>query len=197
MDMVRVLVISGSERSGSLNKRLAAVATQVLERAGARADTLDLRGLALPLYDGDLQQAQGVPDGARRLRDALLVCDALLLVTPEYNGFPPPLVTNAFDWLSRLAAENGKPTGLLVTANKPVGILSASPGMLGGLRALNFTRQFVSMAFSMLPMPQQFALAKANEAFDPQGALKDDKQQAGVEAVVHALLKVAAALKAA
>lgn len=197
MGAVSVLLLSGSERAGSLNHRLAAVAAEAVRRAGARVATLDLRALALPLYDGDLEKAQGVPGGARRLRDALLASDALLLATPEYNGFPPPLVINSFDWLSRLGAEDGKPTGLGATAGRPAGLLSASPGLLGGLRSLNYTRQYLSMAFAMMPVPQQFALAKAHEAFDEQGALKDPKQQATVEAVVASLLKVAGALKAA
>jgi len=197
MQGIRLLLLSGSERQGSFNKRLATTAAQVAQRAGAVVAPLDLRALALPLYDGDLEKAQGVPDGARSLRDALLASDAMLLATPEYNGFPPPLVLNAFDWLSRLPAEDGKPTGLGATANKPVGILAASPGLLGGLRSLNFTRQYLSMAFAMLPVPQQFALAKAGEAFDEQGALRDAKQQAAVENVVSSLLRVAGALKAA
>ena len=197
MQGIRLLLLSGSERQGSFNKRLAAAAAQAAQRAGAAVLPLDLRALALPLYDGDIEKAQGVPDGARALRDALLASDAVLLATPEYNGFPPPLVLNAFDWLSRLPAEDGKPTGLGATANKPVGILAASPGLLGGLRSLNFTRQYLSMAFAMLPVPQQFALAKAGEAFDAQGALKDAKQQAAVENVVSSLLRVADALKSA
>jgi NAD(P)H-dependent FMN reductase len=195
MSTLRLLVLSGSERQGSLNKRLAAAAAQLAQRAGAQVTPLDLRALALPLYDGDLEKAQGVPDGARTLRDALLASDAVLLSTPEYNGFPPPLVINSFDWLSRLPAEDGRPTGLGATANKPLGILAASPGLLGGLRSLNYTRQYLSMTFAMLPVPQQFALARAGEAFDEQGTLKDAKQQAAVENVVASLLRVAAALK--
>ena len=158
---------------------------------------MDLRALALPVYDGDLQKAHGVPDGVRRLRDALQASDALLLVTPEYNGFPPPLVINTFDWLSRLDAEGTHASGLAITAGKPAGLMSASPGLLGGLRSLNFTRQYLSMAFQMMPVPQQFALARANDAFDEAGALKDPKAQASVEAVLTALLRVTAALKAA
>jgi NAD(P)H-dependent FMN reductase len=197
MDALRLLVISGSERGGSLNRRLAAVGADAARARGAQVSAFDLRALALPVYDGDLQKAQGVPDGARRLRDALRDSDALLLVTPEYNGFPPPLVINAFDWLSRLEAEDGHASGLATTAGKPAGLMSASPGLLGGLRSLNFTRQYLSMAFAMMPVPQQFALARANEAFDEAGALKDAKAQAAVESVLAALLRVAAALKAA
>jgi chromate reductase, NAD(P)H dehydrogenase (quinone) len=125
----------------------------------------------------------------------LLASDAMLLVTPEYNGFPPPLLINAFDWLSRLDAENGTVSGLAATANMPVGLMSASPGLLGGLRSLNFTRQYLSMAFAMMPVPQQFALSRANEAFDEAGVMKDAKAQASMEAVVGGLLRVAGAMK--
>lgn len=195
MDAVRLLAISGSERSGSWNHKLLAVASAAAAARGALVTPFDLRALALPVYDGDLEKAQGVPDGARRLRDALLGSDALLLVTPEYNGFPPPLVINSFDWLSRLAAEGGAPTGLGTTANKPVGLMSASPGPLGGLRSLNYTRQYLGATFAMLVSPQQHALGRASEAFDEAGALKDPKAQASVEGVVAGLLRLAAALR--
>jgi len=197
MEALRLLALTGSERQGSWNRRLRAVGSAAAERLGATVTPFDLRALALPLYDGDLEKAQGVPDGARRLRDVLLASDAVLLVTPEYNGFPPPLVVNSFDWLSRLGAEAGLPSGLGATANRPVGLMSASPGPLGGLRSLNYTRWYLGATFAMLVVPQQFALARANEAFDESGALKDAKAQASADAVVAGLLRVAAALKAA
>jgi NAD(P)H-dependent FMN reductase len=195
MAALNLLAISGSERHGSLNRRLLAAAVHSAQSRGAQVETIDLRGLALPLYDADLEKGSGVPDGARRLRDALLAADGVLLATPEYNGFPTPLLLNSFDWLSRLQAEGAAPAGLAATAGKPLGIVSASPGLLGGLRSLNFTRQYLSMAFAMMPVPQQFALAKANEAFDEAGMLKDAKQQAAVDAVVSSLIRVATALK--
>jgi chromate reductase len=197
MSAVRLLGISGSERAGSLNRKLLDVAVQAARARGAQVDTIDLRSLALPLFDGDIEKGSGVPDGARCLRDALRAADGVLLATPEYNGFPTPLLLNSFDWLSRLQVEGDAPAGLATTAGKPLGIVSASPGLLGGLRSLNFTRQYLSMAFAMMPVPQQFALSRAHEAFDESGALKDAKQQAAVEAVVGSVIRVATALKAA
>ncbi|HNW61959.1 MAG TPA: NAD(P)H-dependent oxidoreductase [Piscinibacter sp.] len=195
MATLQLLAISGSARNGSLNGRLLAAAAQAAASRGAQVETIDLRSLALPLYDGDLEKGAGVPEGAKRLRDALQAADGVLLATPEYNGFPTPLLVNSFDWLSRLQADGAAPAGLAVTAGKPLGLVSASPGLLGGLRSLNFTRQYLSMAIAMMPVPQQFALAKANEAFDEAGALKDPKHQAALVAVVGALVRVAAALK--
>lgn len=93
---------------------------------GAQVSVLDLRALALPVYDGDLEAAAGIPAGAQALLDALLASDAMLVVTPEYNGFPTPLVINAFDWLLRIPAQAQRASGLAATANKPVARLAAS-----------------------------------------------------------------------
>lgn len=197
MDALRLLAISGSSRTGSWNRRLLDCGIAAARARGAEVDVLDLAALELPLYHGDIEKNAGVPAGARTFRDALAGHDALLLVTPEYNGFPAPLVVNAFDWLSRLPPEDGRPAGLAVTANKPVGLMSASPGPYGGLRSLNYTRQFVSMALQMMPVPQQLAVGRANEAFDEAGALKDPKTQVSLEAVIDRLLRVATVLKTA
>ena len=193
----RLLVIPGSARAASLNRRLAAAAGAAARAAGATVDEIDLRALQLPVYDGDLEAGSGVPDGARRLLEAIAAADGVLIVTPEYNGFPTPLVINAFDWLSRVPAAPPRPAGLAATANKPVALLSASPGPLGGLRAMNHLRQYLQMAFAMIVVPQQFALGRAGDAFDDAGALKDEKAAQAVAGVVAALASLAAALRAA
>lgn len=194
---LRLLVIAGSARSGSLNLRLAAAAAALAREAGAEVEAFDLRALQLPLYDGDLEAAGGVPEAALRLLDAVRAADALLLVTPEYNGFPTPLLINTFDWLSRLGPAGERPAGLAVTANKPVALLSASPGPLGALRSMNFLRQYLQMAFAMIVVPQQFALSRAHEAFDALGALKDERARGSVLGVLSSLGTLAAALRAA
>lgn len=199
MHGLRLLVVAGSARQGSLNVQLAQAAAGLARQAGAEVSTLDLRSLDLPVYDGDLEATSGVPAGAQALLEALRTHDALLLVTPEYNGFPTPLVINAWDWLSRIQPQSApaQPGGLAVTANKPVALLSASPGPLGGLRALNYVRQYLQMVFAMIVVPQQFALGKAHEAFDDAGALKDPKAAQSVTQVMQALGTLALALKAA
>ena len=194
---VNLLVIAGSARAGSLNRRLAAVAAAMAGEAGAEVQELDLRALQLPVYDGDLEAAAGVPAAVRPLADALRAADAVLLVTPEYNGFPTPLLINAFDWLSRLGAEGERPAGLAITAGKPVALLSASPGPLGALRSMNFLRQYLQMAFAMLVVPQQFALSRAHEGFDADGGLKEERARSSVAGVLAALGTLASALRAA
>lgn len=196
MSALTVLIIAGSDRTGSHNVRLSKFAGARARTAGHRVDGLSLRDLALPVYDADLEAAAGVPGGAYRLQRAIIDCDAMLLVTPEYNGFPTPLVINAFDWLSRIVALGDRPAGLAVTAYKPVALLSASPGAGGALRSMNFLRQYLQMAFAMVVVPTQFALARAHEAFDSAGELKDQRAATSVDQVLVALTRVAKALKA-
>ncbi|MCT9811043.1 NAD(P)H-dependent oxidoreductase [Acidovorax sp. Be4] len=197
MDALKILIIPGSARDGSFNRRLAEFAARQARAAGQEATLLDLRALNLPLYDADLEALSGVPAGALRLQQAIQASDAVLLVTPEYNGFPTPLVINAFDWLSRIPATQEQPAGLAVTANKPAGLLSASPGAGGALRSMNFLRQYLQMAFAMVVVPQQFALGRAHEAFDATGALQDPRAVQSVETVLQSLARLAQALKTA
>ncbi|MEO9149467.1 MAG: NAD(P)H-dependent oxidoreductase [Burkholderiaceae bacterium] len=192
-----ILVIAGSERAGSINLRLARHAARRLEADSHTANVFSLRDLALPIYDGDIQAATGVPASVQRLRQAIVDSDGMLLVTPEYNGFPTPLLINAFDWLSRLAADGGQPSGLEATTSKPVAVMSASQGPAGGLRALNHLRQFMQMQLAAIVVPQQFGLGGANDAFDAQGALKDERAAQMVGGVLAALVRLAGALREA
>jgi len=196
MKPIRLLIISGSQRAGSYNLSLAHVAEAAARRDGCEVTQFDLRALALPLYDGDLERDAGVPPAALQLRDAIHAHDAVLLVTPEYNAFPTPLVLNAFDWLSRIPASAPGGGGKETTANKPAALLSASPGPLGALRSMNLMRQYLGGAFAMIVVPQQFALGHAGEAFDAAGALKEARSQQSVEGVLAALGDLATALNA-
>ena len=196
MKPIRLLILSGSQRAGSLNLTLARVAAACARRDGSDVTEIDLRALALPVYDGDIEHDAGVPSAALQLRDAIRAHDALLLVTPEYNAFPTPLVLNAFDWLSRIPATAPGGGGRDATTNKPAALLSASPGPLGGLRAMNLLRQYLGGAFAMLVVPQQFALGHAGEAFDSAGGLKEPKSLQAVEGVLQAVGDLATALEA-
>lgn len=182
---LRILVIPGSSRTGSWNVKLAQAAAARLATLGTRATVTDLRALQLPIYDGDLEAASGVPVGARTLVGQLASHDAVLVVSPEYNAHPTPLLINAIDWATRLpehkAAINGKPTALL----------GASPGALGGLRSLLVLRNFLSINPGMLVLPQQFALSQAHEAFADDGSLTDPRQRAMLDGVLTALVKAA------
>jgi chromate reductase, NAD(P)H dehydrogenase (quinone) len=194
---LRILVISGSSREGSYNRTLADLAARIVAEQGAQPNRFDLRDLALPIYDGDFEAANGPPAAAQRFSDVMAESDALFIAAPEYNGFPTPLLINAFDWLSRLKSSPGKPAGADTTAGKAAGLSSASPGHLGGLRSMNYVRQYLQMNFGMLVVPQQLAVSRAMGAFDEGGQLKDAGQRKALEGVVSALIHTTGALKSA
>lgn len=219
--MSRVLVMSGSSRTGSFNRKLAALAAQAARAQGAEVTEVDLRALALPVYDGDFEAQGPLPPGALELRRLFAAHEAVLIAAPEYNAFVTPLLVNALDWTSRMPAEEpdspsadgyvGRspegmraglglgparsplPAGLAAMNGTVAGLLSASPGALGGLRGLIFLRAFLSASLGMLVVPETQSVGQAHQAFDEAGALRDAKQQAGVERVVAAVLRAARA----
>ena len=191
---VRLLVTAGSARRGSYNAALAGVAAGVARAAGAEVTLLDLRTLALPVYDGDIEAA-GMPAGAIELQRLFAAHDAFIVAAPEYNAFVTPLLVNALDWASRTQAEGSLPAGLAAMNGSVAGMLSASPGAFGGARALLFLRSFLSTSLGMLVVPETAAVGQAHQAFDAQGALKEERHQQAVERVVTSVLRTAAALR--
>ena len=179
---VRILAFAGSRRDGSHNVRLLNVAIDLARVAGAEVTRLDLGALDLPLYDADQEVAEGLPDGALRFKAALRAHDALLIASPEYNGFFTPLLKNAIDWASR--PEPGHPSPF---AGKAAALLAASPGAFGGIRALPALRVLLSN-LGVTVLPGQLALALAHEAFADDGRLRDARQQQALAGVVDGLL---------
>jgi len=173
----KILAFAGSMRTESFNKKLIKVAIKGAEAAGAQVTYLDLRELALPLYDGDLEASSGLPAGARRFKDVLIANDGLLISSPEYNSSISGVLKNAIDWASR---PDGAEPGLKGFENKVAVLMSASPGALGGLRGLITVRSILGNIKTIV-LPEQVAISKAAEAFNPDGALKDAKQQAAIE----------------
>ncbi|TDP88361.1 NAD(P)H-dependent FMN reductase [Aquabacterium commune] len=184
----RLLVISGSARTGSLNSELAELAAHKARALGAETSTVDLRALGLPVFDADLLQAQGMPQGALQLRDWMAQHDGVLLASPEYNALPTPLFINAFDWLSVVQAEGEAPSGTGATAGKPVGLLAASPGALGGIRALPIVRTYLSTNFAMVVVPEQLALPLADQQLSAERADRERLAKPELDAVLDRLV---------
>jgi NAD(P)H-dependent FMN reductase len=193
---VRALVVSGSYRAGSYNLRLARLAAAAARAQGAAVTEVDLRALALPIYDGDLEASQGQPAGALELRRLFATHDALLIAAPEYNGFVTPLLVNALDWASRPKAADGLPDGLAAMNGKVVGMMSASPGQFGGVRGLIALRSLASLTLAMHVVPPTLSVARAHEAFEDDGRLRDARHQQALEKVVATTLRTAAGLRA-
>ena len=175
----RILAFSGSTRTDSYNKKLVKVAMRGAEAAGAQVTYVDLRELELPLYDGDLEQAQGLPAGARRFKDLLLANDGLLISSPEYNSSISAVLKNAIDWASR-PVPGEKPLQAFV--GKVAGLMAASPSALGGLRGLVALR-YILGNIQVIVLPEQMVLGQSHSAFDENGDLKDEKQRAAAERI--------------
>ncbi|MGH9748543.1 MAG: NADPH-dependent FMN reductase [Candidatus Polarisedimenticolia bacterium] len=182
---MRLLAFAGSLRSGSYNRKLLHVGIGVL--AGkAVVDHLDLRDVPLPLYDGDLEEKEGLPEGAVRLRQRIAGAAGLLIATPEYNHSIPGTLKNAIDWASRGPDQPFR--------GKVVLLMGASPGPWGAVRGVIAARQALTALLAMV-LPQTVQVARAGEAFDPSGALVDPKLHAQVEKACAELVRVATALR--
>jgi NAD(P)H-dependent FMN reductase len=179
----KVLVFAGSTRTGSFNGKLAHQAAGELRRAGMSVTLADLRDYPMPLYDGDSEAAQGMPENARRFKELVRGHDALVIASPEYNGSFSALLKNTIDWISRPAP--GEPP-LAVFRGKPAALLSASPGPGAGNRGLRHLRELLEM-IGMKVVPAQVAVARASQAFDESGKLVRPEDQAAVAQLVEQL----------
>lgn len=195
MHPVKLLAMPGSARRDSLNRRLLQVLVHGAELAGAEVTLFDPREHPMPLYDGDLETEQGIPPAAAHLQALFAEHHGLLLATPEYNGFFPPLVKNSFDWLSRPLPDGSGRPGTVHVRGKPAGIVAASPGALGGIRALQHTRQYLAN-LGFLVVPEQVGVPKADAVLDAAGGLADERLRSSVEAVGAAVARLAMRLAA-
>lgn len=169
----KIVAFAGSTRLESLNKKLVHVAVEAALAAGADVTLVDLRELALPLYDGDLETADGLPEGAKRLKALLRESQGILIASPEYNSTLTGTLKNAIDWATRPEADNEPP--LVAFRGKTAAIMSASPGALGGMRGLVTLRMLLGN-IGVLVLPDQVTISAAHEAFNENGALKDEKK---------------------
>lgn len=123
--MTTIVGLSGSLRKGSFNSGLLRAAAE-LAPSGCSVEIASIRGI--PLYDGDVEADEGVPEAVNALKDRIAAADGLLLATPEYNNSIPGVFKNAIDWLSRPPSDAGR-----VFRGRPVALIGASPGRFGTL----------------------------------------------------------------
>lgn len=169
----KIVAFAGSTRLESLNKKLVHAAVDAAIAAGAEVTLVDLRELALPLYDGDVETADGMPEGAKRFKALLRESQGILIASPEYNSSITGALKNAIDWATR--PETDKEAPLVAFRGKTAAIMSASPSALGGLRGLVTLRMLLGN-IGVLVLPDQVTLPAAHEAFDENGALKDENK---------------------
>jgi NAD(P)H-dependent FMN reductase len=186
MAAIKILVIPGSLRTGSLNAKLAAVAIDALVRADVDATRISLGDFPLPIYDGDLEAKSSVPKHAVNLKRMLGAHHGVLIVTPEYNSSVPALVKNTIDWISRV--QDPHETRGQVFRERVFAIASASGGRLGGTRALSALRLILTACHAIV-VPNQLALSFADEAYDDMERLKHPADIEAMQAMVRQLIE--------
>lgn len=185
---MRVLAISGSLRVDSYNT---ALARAVGELAPAGVEIEVFGGLGeLPLYDGDLDSPEETPDAVRRLREEIERADALLFVTPEYNGSVSGVLKNAVDWASRPAGDGSALWG------KTAAIAGATTGRYGAIWAQQDLRRILGIA-GVRVIEGELPVSRAQNAFDEDGRLRDpllaERVRTHVASLVHEAADVLAA----
>ncbi len=182
----KILAFAGSTRIDSFNKKLVRTAASGATETGADVTTIDLRDFPIPLYDEDLEQRQGLPSNVEKLKDMMLASHGFLISSPEYNSSISAVLKNMIDWTSR--PRDGEPPSACYQ-NKIAGIMSASPGGLGGLRGLVHVRAILEN-MGMIVLPNQVAVSNAHEAFDASGNLNDKRQEEKVKRIGYNLANI-------
>jgi chromate reductase, NAD(P)H dehydrogenase (quinone) len=185
MSALKILVIPGSLRTGSLNAKLAAAIAHELVQSGADVTRISLSDFPLPIYDGDLQSKSGVPKHAVNLKRMIGAHHGVLIVTPEYNSSVPALVKNTIDWISRV--QDPHETRGEVFRSAVFGIASASGNRLGGMRALAALRLILTACHASV-VPNQLALSFADQAYDEMERLKHPADIEALQALVRQLI---------
>jgi chromate reductase, NAD(P)H dehydrogenase (quinone) len=181
----KLLFLAGSARAASLNMQLAKLAVSIATANGIQATFADLGDYPLPLYDGDLESKDGVPDNAVKLKALMLIHRGVFIAAPEYNASITPLLKNTLDWISRVKSDGEAP--LHVFKSRVFALGAASPGGFGGIRGILATRQVLELGLGALVLPEQILVPKAMSAFDEHGHLVDKGQNTQLKLVVERL----------
>jgi chromate reductase len=182
----KFLVFSGSTRKDSYNKKLAKLAEKILVDNQSEVTYLDLRDFPMPLYDGDLEEEQGIPENGMKFRAILKNHQALLICAPEYNSSISGVLKNAIDWASRPI--KGEPP-LVCFKGKIVNLMSTSLSKWGGLRGLVTVRSILSN-IGCIVLPDQLCIPFADKAFNSSGILEDKDQYLLLETICKDYIKI-------
>ena len=185
MKQPSILVFGGSLRAESYNQKLAIIAAAGARKAGAEVTLISLRDYRMPLFDEDLEAAEGKSEAAKKLKELFHNAEGFIIASPEYNSGITAALKNAIDWVSRADSEDEAP--LLAFNHKTAAILSASPGGYGGSRSLAQLRPLLEN-INVTVLPDQVSIPKAYQAFDAEGNLADPTQQAAVKSLAASLV---------
>jgi len=184
---MKLLIFAGSTRQNSFNRKLAHATAAMARASGAAVTHLELADLDIPMYNADLE-AKGMPPDVMKLKQIMYEHPAWIICSPEYNGSYTALLKNTIDWASRPVPSDPTWTdGNKPFTGKVVGVLSASPGALGGLRSQGHLVPLL-LNLQCWVAPKAFALSRASEAFDADGQLPGEAHRKNVQAVLDQVL---------
>ncbi len=177
---MKILALSGSIREKSFNSRLLDIAVTGAKSAGAEVTVVNLRDYDMPLFNQDLEYQEGAPDAVVQLKNLMIQHQGLLIASPEYNGFPSPLLKNMLDWMSRQQNEHEPP--MFAYNGKIAAVMAASPGAGGGTRGLTILR-ILLQNLGVMALPGQVTLGRAGQAFREDGRLHEERLQLAAESL--------------
>ncbi|SCZ07685.1 NADPH-dependent FMN reductase [Microvirga guangxiensis] len=187
--MTKLVGISGSLRQASFNSALLRAAAGLMPE-GAELVVDTIRGI--PLYDGDLEVAEGIPERAAALKEAIAAADGLLLVTPEYNNSIPGVFKNAIDWLSRPASDIPR-----IFGGKPVALIGASPGGFGTILSQNAWLPVLRTLGADVWSGGRLMVSRAQTVFNQDGTIADQKIEGQIKTYLEGFVAFAASAQRA
>ena len=173
MTTAHILAFAGSSRKDSWNRKVLEVAVAGARDAGANVTVANLADYAMPIYNADWHAENGVPPAMRELRKLMMAANGLLIASPEYNASLTPLLKNTIDWLSQDVGKEKDENGNAPFEGKIGGLMGASNGGFGTIRALPHVSYILSnLGVFMLPV---VAVPAVGKAFDEQGNMTNER----------------------
>ncbi|MGE3853601.1 MAG: NADPH-dependent FMN reductase [Planctomycetota bacterium] len=182
----KILAFAGSTRQDSMNRKVLGVAVSILREAGGDVTHVELADFPMPLYNGDDEKANGLPEHAARLKKLINEHSGLLLACPEYNSTITPLMKNTIDWCTRPGPKDA-PIPQPFTG-KVAALVSASDGVLGGLRGLMMVRALLGH-IGMLVIPEQVAVSTFKDVW-VDGKITDERRITAMQKMAARMVDV-------
>jgi NAD(P)H-dependent FMN reductase len=176
---MRLAIFSASTRKASINSALVSATIPRAKDAGFTVSRLDLADYDMPLYNGDWHDENGAPESAKALAKALSGFDAVICISPEYNGSLPPLLKNTIDWMTCL--------GDMSAFHNPIWVVgSCTPGPMSGIMVMR-QMQFILTRVGTQVLQFHLGVGNAGAAFNKDGSLAQKRDQELTSKILGAL----------